>query len=235
MNRTSATPLYKQIYDSIKNDIATGKLKENEKIPTETELCELYATSRITVRKAIELLTEDGLVIKKQGIGTFISAKKLNRVMDKVMSFSEICINDHKVPSAELISVGWVKPTAAVVRELKIPEDEKVIRIYRLRLSNEEPVMLEETFFSQEYKYLLSTNLTASIYDCLRAHGCFPAHAKKVVEICYAKEHEAKSLHVPNKQPLILQKDTVAAEDGTIIHYSRLVVNPERYTLTFIN
>ncbi|MCQ2508624.1 MAG: GntR family transcriptional regulator, partial [Dorea sp.] len=177
---------------------------------------------------------EDGLVVKKQGIGTFVSAKKLNRVMDKLLSFTEICEADGKKPATELISVGWVKASASVARELKVDEDERVLRIYRLRLSDGEPVMLEETFFSEEYKYLLAENLTASTYEILRLHGCVPKHARKIVGICYAKEPEAKILKVSAKQPLLLQKDTVATEDGTIIHFSKLMMNRERYSLTIL-
>ena len=72
MNKHSATPLYQQLVDSIKEQIQSGKIKEGDKLMTEQELSEVYNVSRITVRKAMELLSDEGIVVKKQGIGTFV-------------------------------------------------------------------------------------------------------------------------------------------------------------------
>ena len=75
MNKNSAIPLYQQLAETIKEQIASGKLKENDKLMAEKELCESYDVSRITVRKALELLADEGLIIRKQGIGTFIASR----------------------------------------------------------------------------------------------------------------------------------------------------------------
>ena len=86
MNKHSATPLYQQLVDSIKEQILSGKIKEGDKLMTEQEFSEAYNVSRITVRKAMEMLSDEGIVVKKQGIGTFVASKKLNRVMESVLS-----------------------------------------------------------------------------------------------------------------------------------------------------
>ena len=103
MNKHSATPLYQQLVDSIKEQIQSGKIKEGDKLMTEQELSEVYNVSRITVRKAMELLSDEGIVVKKQGIGTFVASKKLNRVMENVSSFTESCERAGHKASAELI------------------------------------------------------------------------------------------------------------------------------------
>ena len=93
--------------------ITDGKLKAGDKLMTEAEFSQHFEVSRITVRKAIELLADDGFVVRKQGIGTFVAEKKLHRVVDnQIISFTEMSKMDGHVPSAELITVEWITLTA---------------------------------------------------------------------------------------------------------------------------
>lgn len=66
LDAEAQVPLYKQLEEIIKNKISSGEYKENEKIPPEPELTEVYSVSRITVRKAIQELVKEGYLIKKQ-------------------------------------------------------------------------------------------------------------------------------------------------------------------------
>ncbi len=234
MNKHSSVPLYQQLVETIKQQIRDGELKEGDKLMTEFELSDAYKISRITVRKAIEILVNDGYVIKKQGIGTFVAAKKLNRVMDRTISFTEICEYDGKVASTDVLAMEWVKASILVSQQLQISEGDRVLRMMRLRKSDGVPVMLEESFFSSRYAYLMSEDLRGSMYEILRSHGVEPTHGVKTVEICYATDEEVEYLHVGKNQALLLQYDTVMDEDGERIHFSRLVVNPERYKLTIL-
>ena len=84
-------PLYQQLSEKIKQQITDGKLKAGDKLMTEAEFSQHFEVSRITVRKAIELLADDGFVVRKQGIGTFVAEKKLHRVVDnQIISFTEM-------------------------------------------------------------------------------------------------------------------------------------------------
>lgn len=130
MNKNSITPLYQQLADDIKQQILEGRLKENDKLMTEQEFSQTYDVSRITVRKAIEILADEGYVTKHQGIGTFVAAKKLNRVMNKLLSFTEMCENDGKTASTEMVSLEWTLASVsgspegfAVSSRTKYPEE----------------------------------------------------------------------------------------------------------------
>ena len=76
MSTHSGIPLYKQLISIIKNDIHNGVYKAGDKIPSETELCQRYQVSRITVRSAINELVEEELLFKTQGKGTFVAEPK---------------------------------------------------------------------------------------------------------------------------------------------------------------
>ena len=91
LNKSSSVALYQQLVDEIKEMISSGKLSEGDRIMTELELSRNYDISRITVRKAIEILVEEGILIKKQGIGTFVAGKRLTRNMGVFMGFSQNC------------------------------------------------------------------------------------------------------------------------------------------------
>ena len=89
-------PLYMRIKDDIKTDIKNGKYKKGDKIPTEPELSSAYDVSRITVRRAIEELSSEGYLIKKQGRGTFVSSPLLHRRIvgnHFFVCFSHICLH----------------------------------------------------------------------------------------------------------------------------------------------
>ena len=215
MNKHSATPLYQQLVDSIKEQILSGKIKEGDKLMTEQEFSEAYNVSRITVRKAMEMLSDEGIVVKKQGIGTFVASKKLNRVMESVLSLK--------------------KASVSVAKHLNVEEGEKVLCIRRIRSCDEWKVMLEENYFSKDYSYLLGEDLSSSLYNILRSHGTIPMHAIKTVAICFPTKKEQEELEIPEGQPLLLHHDTAMDADHNVIHYTRLLVNPEHYTLTIIS
>lgn len=235
MNKNSATPLYQQLVETIKEQISSGKLKDGDKLMTEQEFSDSYGVSRITVRKAMELLSDEGIVVKKQGIGTFVASKKLNRVMESVMSFTESCERSGTKPSAELLSLEWKKASVSIAKHLQIKEGEKVLCIRRIRSSDEWKVMLEENYFPEKYSYLLSEDLSGSLYKILRNHGIYPVHYIKTVAICFPMKKEQEALEVPEGQPLLLHKDTVMDADRNVIHYTKLIINPEHYTLTIIS
>ena len=76
LKRDAGIPLYQQLADKIKDQIAAGELKENEQLMTEMELSKAYNISRITVRKALELLVDEEILTKRQGIGAFVTGKR---------------------------------------------------------------------------------------------------------------------------------------------------------------
>lgn len=81
LNTHSSTPLYMQLKQAITEDINKGVYTPGEKLPIETDLCDIYGVSRITVRKAVLDLVEEGLLIRQQGKGTFVQYPKAKRAV----------------------------------------------------------------------------------------------------------------------------------------------------------
>ena len=85
------TPLYEQLMEEIEKNIKSGIYKPGDKIMTESEMAGAYGVSIITVRKAMGALMDRGLVVRKQGKGTFVTKPKFSRNMKKLQSFTEMC------------------------------------------------------------------------------------------------------------------------------------------------
>ena len=84
LNQDVMTPLYVQLMDEVEKDIREGKYKPGDKIMTEAEMAKFYGVSLITVRKAIGSLMEKGLVVRRQGKGTFVTKPKISRKPSKM-------------------------------------------------------------------------------------------------------------------------------------------------------
>ena len=230
INKEYSTPLYQQLVDSVKAQIRDGILKEDDRLGSEQDISREYNVSRITVRKAFEILADEGYVTKRQGIGTFVSARKLNNFNEGQMrGFTEMCIKDGKVPSSELIS-----NLPSISHHLHVPEEEPILRVLRVRKCDGVPVMVEDGYFPKRFSYLMSEDLCGSTFEIFRRHGTKPSHFSKIMDICYATKFEAQKLEVRERQALLLQKDMAFDQNGDAIHYTKLVINPERYKLTII-
>ena len=110
----SAVPLYQQVMDDLKGEIARGVYAAGSRIPSEMELAKSYGVGRITVRRAIEELSRAGYLNRQQGRGTFVCAPKLKRKIRQkgdVQSFTEGCAANDMVPGARLVSRTVVAAT----------------------------------------------------------------------------------------------------------------------------
>ena len=228
LNKESSVALYQQLINEIKESIQSGELKAGDRLMTEGEFSKAYDVSRITVRKAIEVLVEEG-------IGTFVAEKKLTRDASIFMGFTESCLIDNKVPSSKLISADLTGASGVDQRDLNLEEGEMVIRVRRLRYCDGAPTILEENHFPQKYAFLLGANLENSLYEILEEHNVIVAAGKRRISICFATKEESELLQVNEKDALLLMKDICVDSQGDVIHTCKSVINPQLYDLNFIS
>lgn len=227
--RDTAVPLYIQIAEDIKAKIDRKELVENSRIPTELELSEAYGVSRITIRKALEILVDDEILVRRQRIGTFVSDKKVSRSLNRFMGFTQSCEMSGGKPGTKFLSAELVRAKPSDVKLLRLPEEDKVIRIRRLRYCNDVPVILEENHFPKKYAYLLAEDLNRSLHQILQEHGIILNHGEKTIGVCYATKEEAEHLKIKEHTALILSKDIAYDITGEPVYYGKEIVNAERY------
>ena len=169
LDASSIVPLYKQLKDLILKEIKEGKLKPNQKIPTEQELSENYQISRMTVRKALAQLVDEEVLAKKQGKGTFVQEPKIVEDLDNANSFTNLCKRNGKVPGGKTLKFVLEEPSDRDIRELQLEPKEQVIHIQRVRTADNIPVMLENLYFPGHLKDILTENLDdSSLYQILQ-------------------------------------------------------------------
>lgn len=227
--RDTAVPLYLQIAGDIKSKIEAGEIKADTRIPTEIELSEAYQVSRITIRKALELLVDEEILVRKQRIGTFVSNKKVSRSLNSFMGFTQSCELEGNRVATQFISAELVKVMPSDIKNLQLKEDDKVIRIRRLRYCNDVPVILEENHFPKEFAFLLAEDLTGSLHEILANHGITLNHGSKTIGVCYATREEAKYLDIKENEALIISKDIAYDAGGKPVYSGKEVVNAERF------
>ena len=137
-------PFYAQLADAIKLYIKNNGLKQGDPIPSEAELIKHYKLSRATVRIALQRLHTEGLVVKKQGKGTFVAEKRIGKIIQGFCPVEESLFTLGKSVSNELLEAGvFENPVSIWLEKLNLPEGSKVFRVRRIKKSGTEKLALE--------------------------------------------------------------------------------------------
>lgn len=205
----SAVPLYQQVMDDLKGEIARGVYPAGSRIPSEMELAKSYGVGRVTVRRAIEELSRAGYLNRQQGRGTFVCAPKLKRKIrqkDDVQSFSDACRVNGMEPGACVISRKILPADSTEAQFFGVPVGTDLICVERVRTADGVPVMLENNIYVYEDNAYLSTAPLSnqSIFEFVRNRtGRTPAFTDPcTLEIACASPEVARLLAVPVGEPL---------------------------------
>ncbi len=237
LSHNDMMPLYQQIKERIKESILKEELKPGEKIQTELELISKYGVSRITVRNAISDLVEEGYLIKKQGKGTFVNKRKMEREIITFLSFTMACKAKGVKPSSKLIKRDIIEPTSEDLEELELVDEDKVIHIQRIRYADDEPIMIENNYFSYEkYKFLMEENLESSLYEILsKKYDINPCKSRSTIEIAKAGDEEVAHLKITKGSPLFNITATAYDVDNHPVHRSEQIIVGEKFKLSYTN
>ncbi len=230
LDAESIVPLYVQLRDKLRQELAVRK--PGEKLPPEAAVARANHVSLITARKAIDALAAEGIVEKKQGKGTFVARPRIDRDYTRTMSFTDACKLSGDIPGSRLLERRVLRPDARALRALELPEDAQVVYISRLRTANGEPVVIENSYFSMDYAFLMGEALDGSLYALLKeCRGDVVAKTSKSIEICRATHAEAKVLGLRRNECLLLVVGTAYREDDSPLFYGRQIIHGERFTL----
>jgi GntR family transcriptional regulator len=230
----SDIPLYSQLVSIVKRNITAGTLNPGDLLPSEAELCKTFNVSRSTVRQAIGSLEAEGLVVRKQGRGTFVAEPKMRRKTENVYSFTSEISSMGLTPSSTLIEFEIIEPTPDIVKVLEITsQDSNVYRFTRIRNVNGEPLILETSFYPQYIYPKLTRELlkTHSFYSLLYEVGIAPASAVDSYEAVTLGREEAELLACkPGSSAFYVQRRT-RTETGMTYEYTQSLIRADRVTL----
>jgi GntR family transcriptional regulator len=211
--------------------IEDGTYKENDKLPSEREFCDKYDISRATVRRTMVELEKNDYIYKKQGKGVFVSSKAFKQDLLSFYSFSEEMKKINKVPGSKVIDFKKIDVSSKIADKLKINKNQKVYKFKRLRLADDEPMMIETTYLpAARFLGLNSKKLDQrSMYDIFRED--YNVEFNKADEIFQAislNKKDAKYLNSKEGSPSILL-ERFTYENENIIEYTASVTRGDRF------
>lgn len=230
----SATPLYIQLAETIRQLISDGTWVRGEQIMSEAALCETYGVSRITVRKAIDCLVKEKVLFRRQGKGTFVSYPEFfeNACM-RERSFTAATIGKDVTPYTKVIGKSVIPVDQKLMEHFRMTEDHggEMIRLLRIRFLDGEAVVYEMDYLPMRFRGILELDLdNQSLYGTLHEKmGVDPANFRDSFRIVSAPPHVAERLSVPVGHPLLSVVQTVLDSELAVVYYNEQLIQTERY------
>ncbi|WP_010186915.1 GntR family transcriptional regulator [Sphingomonas sp. PAMC 26605] len=223
------TPLYLQLARSLREHISSGGIGPGSALPSERDLSDMAGLSRVTVRKAIEQLVAEGVLLRKQGSGTFV-APRIETAGAKLSSFSDETRARGEAPGVVWINKTYAQPTEEEAAALQISPTARVARLGRVRLAGGEPLAIEHAIIPADFLPDLES-LGDSLYQALDAHGFRPTSGTQRVRASLATPTEAGILSVRQNSEVLRIERLTRIPDGRFVEFTRSVYRGDRYEI----
>lgn len=231
LDNFSATPLYQQVADDIKQKIENGTYQAGQMLPSETKYCEIYQVSRVTIRNAIADLVEQGMLVKRHGKGTFVQKPKIPSNLFTFNGFTTTCRENNIQIKTHVLCAKKLEATLSDIRSLNLKEGDFIVYLKRLRYADGHPVILEHVHLPYEkYKFLLSLEMeNRSLYETIAENtGANPeeyCYTKITLEASAATPEEAHFLNIETGKPLFILEETIISDAGEPIHWTKQIMS----------
>lgn len=235
LSRNTFEPLYYQIRENLREKINNNEYTPGSMIPSEAELCQYYGVSRVTVRRAVLDLVQEGLLNRGKGKGTFVAESYGLTTVNGVQSFTQELLGLNMRPTAKLLSCRISKTSQSLRQNLALDEGEEVITISRLRLVDNEPCMVEVMNFPYKLvEGLEKEDLNQSIYQLLKKrYNCEVVFAKDIMEPIIIGEYESKLLELTMPSAGLRTNRTGFDADHRPVEYTTHIIPGKKCTLVF--
>lgn len=231
INMNDSIPLYQQVYEILSEKIENKEYRAGERIPTEDELCKLFNVSRVTIRCALKMLVDNDVLEKIPGKGTFIKKKVYIESELAHGSFTRSCLLTGVVPSTKIISRSWIQADKRIAKKMRIKENDKIIRIERLRITDNIPAIFETDYFYSNFDYLLTSDLENNpLMDVIKEKsGITGTHFVDTFEVVYTTEKQSKYLKCPQYYPLLGVSQVYFSDRYSILYYNEQCIRSDIY------
>lgn len=230
LRKDDPTPLYLQLQKGLRDAIERRVVQADAAIPTERDLAEEFAISRITVRKAIDGLVREGLLSRRRGAGTFVTAPRVEKNFSRLTSFSEDMISRGRRPHSVWVSKAEGAVTPEESLSLGLSPGTSVYRFHRIRYADDMPMALE---YATVPAYCLASPeaVGVSLYDALEAAGHLPVRAlQRLRAVNFSADHAAMLGVAPGDAGLFIERRGFLA-DGRTAEFTHSYYRGDAYDL----
>ena len=227
----AGVPRHEQISSWLRGEIEGGSFQSDQRLPSESEVCERFGVSRITVRRALQTLESEGLIYRRQGLGSFVADRRVNKGLVRLTDFQQDMEMAGLKASSTVLHRARVPCPEAVAARLELEAGAPVFRVDRLRLADGEPVALDRTWFPLPYGRLLEEQELegTTFYRVLEGDYGIPVVSGRYrISAAPADIEAAEALQVPEGEALLLIERTSRTTGERPLYFQRRFYRRDR-------
>ncbi|MGH4124067.1 MAG: trehalose operon repressor [Clostridium sp.] len=227
--------LYTDIYDNIKKNIVKGIYTPGEKLPSENDFCKEFGASRGTVRKALEMLAEEGLVNSLHGKGVFVLENDfINFSFGGLVSFKEASESSKQKFSTRVPKFEEVIIDEAISKKSNLAIGKEAYKLYRVRSLEDEKIIFDINYFLKDVVQGLTVEIgEKSIYEYIEESlNIKIGFASKVIQVETATSRDKLNLDMKSYNFVVVVKNYVYLSDGTQFEYTESRHRPDRFVFS---
>lgn len=229
------TPIWKAIANALRSDLAEGRYRPGDKLPTEAALADRFGVNRHTVRHGMSVLIEEGLVRTRRGAGAFVAATPTDYPIGRRVRFHENLIAAGRRPEKRVFALDERAATMGEAQALQIPVGDAVCAYHGLSLADGQPIAVFESLFPILRLPGIAAALkgTSSVTQALGVVGIddYTRASTRLVAVRATATH-ALHLQVSEGDPLLRSSSVNQCERGEPVEYGRTWFAGDRVTLT---
>lgn len=230
VDRNSPVPLYFQIAEQLERCIDSGELAPGARLDNEVELADRLAVSRPTLRKAIERLVAQGLVVRRRGAGTVVVPRRVKRPI-ALTSLHDDLVQAGRAPYTQVLAIADEPASPHVAAALGVAEGTAVVSIERLRHADDTPLAVMHNYLPAGLLPVTAEALeSGGLYELLRAAGLQPQVAGQTIGARPATAREARLLGAPRSATVLTMIRTAFDSSGRALEYGTHAYLAERYS-----
>jgi len=217
-----ALPLYLQIAQELRRNIEESVFKVGEQLPTEAELSERFGVNRHTLRRAIEVLRQEGIVGVERGRGTFVMADPISVPLGKRVRFNDALKAQALTPTWEVLRIVALQADAKQAQRLDIAVGDPVVLFERLSSIDDLPISIASSYFPGALFPALAQHCETyrSISHMLhQEYGRDHLRRSTRLSARLAQPKDARLLKMPANGPILLSESVNVDQDGVVIEF----------------
>ncbi len=218
--------------------IELNQLKHNDQLPSETDLAKKLGVSRNTIREAYIELEAEGVIIRRHGLGTFVTHSPVIRdSLDDFAPFHQIIKESGFTPGFETLSMGFVDAPDDVMDFFCLPVGEQVFRISRRVHADDKPVIYIQDFINPEINGQIDnwTEFDGNMIQFLTGALETPLHhIQSYIRAAALSQEVAPYLDLKSGTPILSVRSLIFKEDNQPVAYSKLCFNSEIVELNIV-
>ena len=234
LDKELPVPLYHQLLCVLKAEIESGRWHADQQLPTETQIAERFGVSKVTVRQALQGLTDLGYIRREQGRGTFVTQRQFDEGPRELTSFTEEMKRHNLAATSRVLGRSVVIADARMAAALQIATDATVFILKRLRMAGGQPMGVQTAHIPSALVPGLEVEKmeNVSLYETLQTrYGLYPARARETYFARLAGHEAAEALGIAEGAPVYAVERVTMLPNGKPFEFVKSVMRGDRYSI----